>query len=136
MNPIRITAFVKAPVEVVWQYFTEPEHIMQWNQASADWHCPKASSDLVIGGRFSYTMAAKDGSFSFDLCGIFTEIIENKSLSYILEDGRKVFVNFESVDEDTEIIEIFEPETQNPIEMQEKGWQAILDCFKYYVEAN
>ncbi len=135
-NAIQIEVLILAPVEVVWQYFTDPEHIVHWNNASPDWHTPKAENDLQVGGKFSYTMAAKDGSFSFDLWGVYDIVEENKRLNYTLGDHRKVSITFISVGDDTRIVEIFEPEKENSPELQKDGWQAILDNFKKYVEEN
>jgi uncharacterized protein YndB with AHSA1/START domain len=135
-DSILVETTILAPVEVVWQYFTDPEHIVYWNNASSDWHTPKAENDLQVGGKFSYTMAAKDGSFSFDFWGIYNAIKENQFLQYTLGDGRKVTVEFISIGDDSKIIETFEPETENTIELQKNGWQAILDNFKKYVEEN
>lgn len=133
---IRVETKVKAEVARVWDAFTKPEHIMNWNFASDDWHCPAAVSEFVPGGQFTYTMAAKDGSFSFDLPGTFDEIVLNQSIQYHLGDGRKVRVRFEEQDELTHVVEEFEPESMNPPEMQQAGWQAILNNFKAYVESN
>lgn len=127
---------ILAPIEVVWQYFTDPEHVVHWNNASPDWHTPKAENDLQVGGKFSYTMAAKDGSFSFDFWGIYDTIKENQLLEYTLGDDRKVSVAFISVGDDSKIVETFEAESQNTVELQKSGWQAILDNFKKYVEEN
>lgn len=135
-NLIKIESFIGAPVEVVWQYFTDPEHIVHWNNASPDWHTPQADNDLKEGGKFSYTMAAKDGSFSFDFWGIYDQVKENELIKYTLGDGRKVSVEFISEEDDTRIIESFEAETENPVELQKGGWQSILDNFKKYVEEN
>jgi uncharacterized protein YndB with AHSA1/START domain len=125
LNPITISATVNATPEKVWQFWNLPEHVTQWNQATPDWHCPKASSDLRVGGKFSATMAAKDGSFSFDFEGTYTEVIPNQLLRYTMPDGRNATV----------ITETFDPETENPIEMQEAGWQMILNSFKSYAES-
>ena len=127
---------ILAPIEVVWQYFTDPEHVVHWNNASPDWHTPKAENDLQVGGKFTYTMAAKDGSFSFDFWGVYDSIKENELIEYTRGDGRKVSVVFISVGDDTKIVETFEAESQNPVELQKGGWQAILDNFKKYVEEN
>lgn len=135
-TPIVIETSILAPVEVVWQYFTDPEHVKNWNNASPDWHTPNAENELVVGGKFNYTMAAKDGSFSFDFWGIYDVIKENELLQYTLGDTRKVSVEFLSIGDDTKIIEAFEPESQNSLELQKAGWQAILDNFKKYVEEN
>ena len=127
---------ILAPIEVVWQYFTDPEHVKNWKYASPDWHTPKAENDLVVGGKFSYVMAAKDGSFSFDFWGIYDVIKENELLNYTLGDNRKVSVEFLSIGDDSKIIETFEAETENSLELQKTGWQAILNNFKKYVEEN
>ncbi len=131
---ITVEAIVNAPVENVWHYWTEPEHIMQWNNASADWHTPKATNDLKVGGTFLSRMEAKDGSFGFDFSGKYTNVIPNKAIDYVMDDGRTVAIRFESDGGGTQIIETFEAETENSLEMQQQGWQAILDNFKKYVE--
>jgi uncharacterized protein YndB with AHSA1/START domain len=135
-NSITVETTILAPIEVVWQYFTDPEHVKNWNYASPDWHTPKAENDLVVGGKFSYVMAAKDGSFSFDFWGIYDVIKENELLNYTLGDNRKVSVEFLSIGDDSKIIETFEAETENSLELQKTGWQAILNNFKKYVEEN
>ncbi|MBE8725585.1 SRPBCC family protein [Flavobacterium hungaricum] len=123
-----------ASKEKVWEFWNTPEHITKWSFASPDWHTPYAELDLREGGKFKSTMAAKDGSMSFDFEGEFTLVEENKALQYVMADGRKVEISFIEMPDGTEIIESFDPETQNPIEMQRAGWQAILDNFKKYVE--
>ena len=131
---IIVKATVKAPVEKVWEYWTEPEHITKWNNASDDWHTPLAENDLTIGGKFLTRMEAKDGSFGFDFSGIYDEVNVNEVISYTLGDGRKVTITFKGQGNETEVIETFDAETSNSIEMQQTGWQAILDNFKTYVE--
>lgn len=135
-NPvtIKVEAIVHAPVESVWEYWTEPKHIMKWNQASDDWHTPYAENDLRAGGKFVSRMEAKDGSFGFDFGGVYDEVNMNESISYTLGDGRKVKIDFIRQGDDTKIIEVFEAEETNAIEMQQAGWQAILDNFKKYAE--
>ncbi|HEY8388522.1 MAG TPA: SRPBCC family protein [Parasegetibacter sp.] len=135
-NKIKITieATVEAPVSRVWECWNEPEHITQWAFASNDWHAPKAENDLRVGGAFSTTMAAKDGSFSFDFAGVYDAVEENKLIEFTLGDGRKVSVSFTDNGESTYIVETFEAEEMNSPEMQQAGWQAILNNFKKYVE--
>lgn len=131
---ITIEATVNAPVTKVWQYWNEPAHIKQWAFAADTWHAPKAVNDLRVGGKFSTTMAAKDGSASFDFCGIYTDIIENELIAYEMEDGRKVKITFSEQNGVTHVVETFDPENENPLEMQRDGWQAILNNFKAHAE--
>ncbi len=133
---ITVECTIKSSLDKVWKYWTTPEQIMLWNHASDDWHCPKATNNLKIGERFNYTMAAKDGSFSFDFEGTYTEVIENKSIKYVLDDEREVSIDFISIGDTVEVVETFEAETQNPVELQQFGWQAILTNFKKLVENN
>lgn len=134
-DTILVETIVNAPLNLVWKLWIEPAHIKKWNNASDDWHTPAASNDLKVDGKFTYTMAAKDGSFSFDLGGIYTAVVENELIAYTLEDGRKVRVEFMKMDSGIKIIELFEPENENSTEMQKAGWQAILDNFKKYAES-
>jgi len=133
---ITVESVVKAPVEKVWKYWSEPEHIKKWAFASDDWHAPHVENDLRKDGQFKTTMAAKDGSFSFDFGGVYTNVQPNKVIEYTIGDGRKVKVLFSGNEIETKITETFEAESQNPIEMQRGGWQAILDNFKKHTESN
>lgn len=134
-NPIiTIRTTINAPKEKVWKYWTEPEHIKKWNNASVDWHTTTASNDLRAGGMFLSRMEAKDGSLGFDFSGIYDEVKLYETIAYTLGDARKVKINFSENENGTEVIEAFEAETTNSIEMQKTGWQAILDNFKRYTE--
>lgn len=131
---ITIEATIEAPIEKVWETWSKPEHIIHWNNASDDWFTPKAENDLRPGGKFSSRMEARDGSFGFDFEGIYDEVTTHKLISYSLEDGRKVKIEFEGTGDQTLITESFDAETVNPVEMQKAGWQAILNNFKKYTE--
>jgi uncharacterized protein YndB with AHSA1/START domain len=131
---ITVSANVNAPMEKVWQCWTEPQHITQWCQASDDWHAPYADNDLRVDGQFKTTMAAKDGSFSFDFGGVYTTVEPNRTIAYVMGDGRKVQINFKQEGEAVQIDETFDPESTHSMEMQRTGWQAILDNFKKYTE--
>ncbi len=133
-TPITVSTVINAPVGKVWNTWNGPEHITKWCQASPDWHAPYADNDLRVDGTFKTTMAAKDGSFSFDFGGVYTSVEPHKLIAYTMGDGRKVKVVFEDQGTSTRIIETFDPEDTNPIEMQQGGWQAILDNFKKYTE--
>ena len=127
---------MNAPVEKVWKLWSGPEHITKWNNASPDWHTPRAENDLRVGGRFLSRMEAKDGSMGFDFGGVYNEVRPNELIEYTMDDGRNVSVNFTPNGNQTKIVSTFEAETMNSEEMQRTGWQAILDNFKKYAEAN
>ena len=133
---ITVQAIIKAPIAKVWQYWAGPEHIKSWCHASDDWHAPYAENDLRMGRKFTTTMAAKDGSMSFDFAGIYTTINEHQLIEYTLNDSRKVCIRFNAEDDETEVVETFEAEDTHSTEMQESGWQAILNNFKNYVETH
>ena len=133
---ITVENTLNAPVEKVWEYFTKPEHITQWNNASDDWCSPQATNDLRAGGKFNFRMEAKDGSFGFDFWGIYDAIIPNEYIAYTLGDERKVTIRFTADVNATKIVESFEAEDMNSVELQKGGWQAILDNFKKYTESN
>lgn len=134
-SPITVEATINAPIEKVWECWTEPEHIMQWNNASDDWHTPKATNDLRDGGAFTARMEAKDGSVGFDFGGTYTKVIDQEQIDYVMSDGRKVSITFGGHDGHTHVSETFDPESENSPEMQRQGWQSIMDNFKKYVEA-
>ncbi len=136
MNKAQVTirATVDAPVDKVWQYYTMPEHITGWNFASDDWHCPSASNDLQVGGRYIARMEARDGSFGFDLEAIYQTITPGNAFTHIMTDGRSVSVDMLASESQTEVVVSFEAEDQHPLEIQRAGWQAILDNFKRYTE--
>lgn len=125
---------MNAPIEKVWKYWNNPAHIVNWNTASSDWHTPKALNDLRVGGSFCYTMAAKDGSFSFDFAGEYTNVENHSLIAYSMSDGRHVVNKFEVDDKSVKITVTFDPENENPLDMQRDGWQSILDSFKTYTE--
>jgi uncharacterized protein YndB with AHSA1/START domain len=133
---ITIEANVHAPIEKVWTLWTDPKHIVNWNNASPDWHTPHAENDVRTGGKFKSTMAAKDGSMQFDFEGTYTAVELHKKIEYTLTDKRRVQIAFQTQGNAVHITEHFEAETQNTFELQKMGWQAILDNFKKYVEEN
>lgn len=133
---ITIEANIKAPIEKVWNYWNHPEDIKKWSHASDDWHTTKSENDLRVGGKFVSRMEAKDGSFGFDFGGVYDEIVNHKVIAYTLGDGRKVKITFTVNGNETKVVETFDPENENPVEMQRDGWQAILNNFKKYAETH
>jgi len=131
---IVVETLVHAALETVWNAYNTPEDIVRWNTASDDWHTTKSSVDLRVGGEFSSRMEAKDGSFGFDFAGTYTAIVPRERIEYSFGD-RTASVEFLPEAQGVTVRVSFDPETQNPVEMQRGGWQAILDNFRKYVEA-
>jgi len=132
---ITVYANINAPVQKVWKLWTDPAHIIKWNNASADWHTPRAENDLRVGGKFLSRMEACDGSMGFDFAGIYERVEPLKKIAYVLGDGRNVDVTFTENNGITEVSESFEAEEMNSIELQQAGWQSILDNFRKYAES-
>jgi uncharacterized protein YndB with AHSA1/START domain len=130
---ITVQALVSAPLATVWERYTKPEHITQWNFAHESWHCPAASNDMQVGGKYFARMEARDGSFGFDFEAIYLEINPLESYSYEFG-GRVAKISFQRVADHTEVTVTFDPETENAIDLQRDGWQAILNNFKTYAE--
>lgn len=133
---ITVQTTIKAPIDKVWKQWTNPDDIIKWNNASEDWHTPRAENDLRAGGRFLSRMEAKDGSTGFDFTGTYDTLKNKELIAYTTDDSRKVKIQFMDAGGQTKVVETFEAENENPIEMQRDGWQAILDNFKKYTEAN
>ncbi len=133
---ITVGVEINAPIGKVWKFWTTPEDIVNWNNASDDWHTPQVNNDLRVGGTFNYRMEAKDGSMGFDFEGIYNTVKTNEKIEYTLGDDRKVNLEFTGNGDKTKVVETFEAESTNLIEMQRDGWQAILDNFKKYAEVN
>lgn len=134
-KPITIQTLIHASKTKVWEALTQPQHIVRWNAASDDWHTTKASVDMTIGGSFRSRMEAKDGSQGFDFEGIYSDVEEFDHYRYILADGRQVLVTLIEQGKSTEVIEVFDPENMNSRELQQQGWQSILNHLKEYVES-
>jgi len=135
-NKITIQAIVSANKQKTWRYYTQPEHIVHWNFATDDWQCPRASNDLSVGGKYIARMEAKDGSVGFDFEATYTEIIEGEKFTYTMPDSRVVHVLFHGAGDKTEVVITFDAETENSLELQRNGWQAILNNFKEYTESH
>ena len=132
---IKVEVFVNASLEEAWKRFTQPEHIVNWNAASADWHCPAARNEVKSGGTFSYRMEARDGSMGFDFSGQFIAVEPLKHLSILLDDNRTLEVWFVEQIGGVRVTEEFEAEQKNEPELQRMGWQAILDGYKIYCQS-
>ncbi len=135
-HKITVTATVNADLKKTWDFYNQPEHITHWNFADPFGSCPAATNDIREGGKFNARMEAKDGSMGFDFGGVYDAVRNNEYIEYTIGDGRKVKISFTAGGNKTKVSESFEAEDTNPNEMQQGGWQAILDSFKKYTEAN
>ncbi|MBK9285279.1 MAG: SRPBCC family protein [Sphingobacteriaceae bacterium] len=140
MEKIKVSAQINSAIKKVWEYYTNPKHIVNWNFASDDWCCPKSTNDLRVGGKQVSRMEAKDGSFGFDFEVTYNEVKPEEKITYSMGsqigEGRQAEVSFNSLGDKTKLEVIFDPETENPAEMQKEGWQLILNNFKKYTENN
>lgn len=136
LKPITVQTTIQADIDKVWNSWTKPEHIINWNFANEEWCCPKAKNDLKTNSKFTYRMEAKDGSMGFDFTGNYEKVIEKELITYKIEDGRLVKIEFSKKENEVIISETFDAEGTNSDEQQRAGWQAILDNFKKYVEQN
>ena len=133
-SQITVIAKIEGPIDLVWKLWTSPEDIVIWNSASDDWHTPVAENDLRVGGKFRSRMESRDGSMGFDFTGTYQKVEPLKLIEYVMEDGRKVSVKFRKLENEIEVVETFEAEGINSIELQQAGWQSILNNFKKYAE--
>ena len=131
---ITVSALIAADKNKVWERYTEPDHIVNWNFADPSWHCPHASNDMKVGGKYLARMEARDGSFGFDFEAYYTQIDKGNSFSYSFG-GRNCDISFEEVNGHTEVTIVFDPESENPLDLQQQGWQSILNNFKAYAES-
>lgn len=134
MEPITVQVTVEAPLEKVWEYWTSPEHIIEWAYASDDWEAIDPTNVVAVGERFKTRMQSKDGSQGFDFEGTYTSVHPLARIEYSLDDGRHVTIEFDEVPEGVDIIQTFDPEPKNIPAYQKQGWQAFLDNFKKHVE--
>jgi len=131
---IRVKTNIKADIKKIWELWTNPEDIKQWYHATDDWYVPKAVNKLKVRGKFIITMSSVDKKQSFDFVGTYSKIVPFKSIEYTIQDGRKVETSFTLSGINTQIAQIFQPESIYTIEQQRSGWQSILDNFRKYVE--
>jgi uncharacterized protein YndB with AHSA1/START domain len=133
---ITVKATILTDKKKAWEFYTQPQHIVHWNFASDQWHCPRATNDLVVGGKYFTRMEAKFGEIGFDFGGTYTEVIPDEGFTYILADEREVKVSFIEKADHTLVQVVFDAESENTLKLQIQGWQIILDQYKKYTEAN
>ena len=70
-----------APVNVIWQMWTEPEHFKNW-YGPRGFTVPVAEMDVRIGGKHLFGMASPDGTMKMWSTGEYTQIVPNERLVY------------------------------------------------------
>lgn len=48
IKEVTVKIIVQSPVEKVWKYWTEPDHIKKWNSPSDDWHTPYTENNIYL----------------------------------------------------------------------------------------
>ena len=134
-SQIKIEALINRKSDLVWQCWTTPEHITKWNFASDDWCCPSVRVELREGGKYCARMESKDGTMGFDFEGVYEKFIPGQKIVFLMDDGRRAITTFESLGDKTRVITVFDAEKQNAEELQQQGWQAILNQFRKHVES-
>lgn len=132
---LTVEAVTRANRETAWAAYNTPEDITRWNTASPDWHSPSSRVDLREGGSFSTRMEARDGSAGFDFEGVYTQVVPKERVAYRMADGREASVRFSDAPEGTRVRVEFDAESENPHDLQQQGWQAILDSYARYAES-
>ncbi|MDD2798531.1 MAG: SRPBCC domain-containing protein [Bacteroidales bacterium] len=132
---IKVEVLINNTLEKVWSAWITPSDIEKWYFASPDWYVPAAENDLRVGGRFKTVMSSRDKTMGFDFEGTYTEVNNLSKIVYVLADERVVETTFTLESNGVKVTQIFDPETENPIEMQQYGWQCILENFKIHVDS-
>lgn len=132
---ITVQNTINTSIEKVWDFWTLPEHIQNWNIAIDGWYTTTVENDLKVGGKFKYKMVQKDTSISFDFEGLYTKIESLSVIEYKLLDNRIGKVIFEKNENQVKIIEDFESVKADSESLQEEWCQTVIDNFKKYAEA-
>ena len=131
----------KAPIKLVWEAWTQPEHIVQW-WAPKGMKIDVIEHNFKVGGKWKYVMPMPDGS-EFTSDGVYTVIV----------DFEKIFssANFKPMTEGVEIQALFEENgnttnftfnvihpTEEYCKQQEKmgfynGWGSAFDRLEHIV---
>jgi uncharacterized protein YndB with AHSA1/START domain len=70
-----------APVDLIWQMWTKPEHFKNW-YGPKGFTVPVAEMDVRVGGKRLICMTSPDGSMKMWTIGEYTEIVPNERFVY------------------------------------------------------
>jgi len=139
---LTIKRSLKAPVQLVWEAWTQPEHIAKW-WGPKGMRVEVAEHNFNVGGRWKYTMKMSDGN-KFITEGVYSEIVE---LVKIISSA-----DFKPMTEGVEIQALFEADgdvtnftfnvvhpTEEYCKQQESmgfmnGWGSVFDGLERHLE--
>jgi uncharacterized protein YndB with AHSA1/START domain len=148
-NELVITRVIDAPVEQVWNAWTDPEHLKQW-WGPKHFTAPAIQNDLRVGGSYLYCMRSPDGQ-DFWSTGTYREIVPMERIvatdSFADEQGNVVPASHYGMDDfplETELTVTFEEDdgktkltvrhvglpAGEQAEQAEAGWNESLDKFE------
>ena len=129
---LSITRYIKAPRELVFDAWTQVDHLKKW-WGPGKVYCPEAHIDLKVGGEYRIANQMPDGGMIW-ISGSFEEIKRPEKLVYNWHVGDNdtspslVTILFNERDGGTELEvhhrRIAEEELRN---MHHKGWTGCLD---------
>jgi uncharacterized protein YndB with AHSA1/START domain len=102
-----LTRVVDAPRRLVWETWTNPEHVPQWMTGPDGWTMPVCEIDLRAGGGWHFVWRKADGT-EMDMRGAYREVTPPERL-----------VSTESWGENW-------PETVNTLILSEKGGKTTI----------
>ncbi|MEU5875901.1 metalloregulator ArsR/SmtB family transcription factor [Spirillospora sp. NPDC047279] len=79
---MRIERTYRAPAEVIFDAWTDPEVIKKWWHAGPDWETATAEVDLRVGGRLLVVMRDTDG-VEYTATGVYTRIERPGRLGWV-----------------------------------------------------
>lgn len=130
-----------APRKLVWEVWTQPEHIANWWGPSGMKTNVK-KHDFRVGGEWEYVMTMPDGK-DFISHGIYSKIeilefIETSANFIPMTEGVTILANFIDADEKTEFVfKVIHP-TEEYCKQQEEmgfynGWGSVFDGLNNYL---
>ena len=120
-----ITRRFAAPVDVVWEAWTQPEHFERWFGARPG----TVSVDVRAGGRWRATVDTPGGAF--DLSGRYIDVVEHDLLIWTMDaPGEAVVMTANFFDLGDETVAVYNQSSGDA----EAGATAILDSFEHYLE--
>ena len=137
-----ITRTFGAPVERVYQAWTDPQLMVKWFSSNVRWRTPIIDIEPVVGGKHDITMRHSDGD-QYHLEGRYLELTPNTRISFtwkVLEslggtNESIVTVEFRPVDAGTELTLTHTKLTDAERDGTSSGWDGCLEMLERYIES-